>query len=76
MKSFGAEADAYLAEFYNSVGAKTIQEKINVLSIKLGEESTPSNYYAFGGNLTDDMKLGCLEYEFLEQAGKITLVLA
>lgn len=75
-KSFGTEADAYLKKFYDSVGAVKTPEKINALLLKLGEESAQSNYYAFGGNLTDEMKLGCLEYEFLEQEGQITLVLA
>ena len=76
MKTFGPKGDAYLANFYNSIGAKTTQQKLNVLSIRLGEDITQSHYYALGGNLTDEMKLGCLEYEFLEQAGQIELVLA
>ena len=73
-KSYGAEADTFLAEFYKSFEADTTQKKIALLESKfLGADS---NFYAFGGDLTDEMKLGCLEYEFLEQMGKITLVLA
>ena len=73
-KTYGVSADAYLARFYKSCGAETTQQKINVLELKLGQE--PSNYYAYGGTLTDEMKLGCLEYDFLDRAGEITLVLA
>lgn len=73
-KSYGREADEFLAEQYKSFGATTTQEKIKVLEEKfLGTES---NFYAFGGSLTDEMRLGCLEYDFLEQMGKITVVRA
>ena len=75
-KSFGPEADAYLREFYKKVGAEKTQEKLNALVLKLGQEAANSNYYAYNGKVTDEMKLGCLEYEFLEREEKITLVLA
>ena len=75
-KTFGEKADAYLAAFYTTVGAVSTPQKITALLLKLGEESGQSNYYAFGGNLTEEMKLGCLEYEFLEKEDQITLVLA
>jgi hypothetical protein len=71
-KSYGEVGDAFLAEFYG--GEKTTAEKITMLERRLAQP--PSNYYAFGGDLTDEMKLGCLEYEFLEQNDKITLELA
>jgi hypothetical protein len=73
VKSYGKEADAFLAELYESCGAETTQQKLNVLELRLGKDS---NFYAFGGALTDEMKLGCLEYDLLEQANKITLVRA
>jgi hypothetical protein len=73
-KSYGNEADIFLADIYRSFDADTTPKKIELLESKfLGGGS---NFYAFGGDLTEDMKLGCLEYEFLEQMGKITLVLA
>ena len=71
-KSYGAEGDAFLADFYGA--EKDTAKKIIMLERRLGQP--PSNYYAFGGSLTPEMKLGCLEYEFLEQNGKITLELA
>jgi hypothetical protein len=73
-KSYGEAADAFLAEFYRSYGAETTQQKMKVLEANLGQ--LPSNYYALGGSLNDEMKLGCLEYDFLNQSGKIELVLA
>jgi hypothetical protein len=72
-KSFGEQADAFLLELYKSVGAETTLEKINLIQMKLGGVS---NFYALGGEINDEMKLACLEYEYLEQEGKITLVLA
>lgn len=73
MKTFGEEADSYLQKFYDSVGANTVQQKLALLEIKLGGTR---NYYAFGGPVTDEMKVGCLEYELLERENLITLVLA
>ncbi len=68
-KSFGAVADAYLSKFYESCGADTTQQKITVLELKLGK----SNFYAYGGKVTDEMKLGSLEYDLLEQNKLIEL---
>ena len=34
------------------------------------------NFYAMGGAINEEMKLACLEYEYLQQVGKIDLVLA
>jgi hypothetical protein len=68
-KSFGEKADAYLHDFYKSCGADTTPQKITVLELKLGK----SNFYAYGGKVTDEMKLGSLEYDFLEQRGLIKL---
>lgn len=73
-KSYGTVADAFLTEFYKSYGAETTQQKLKVLVANLGQQ--PSNYYALGGSLNDEMKLGCLEYDYLNQMGKIELVLA
>lgn len=73
-KSFGKDADAYLAETYMMTGATTTIQKINTLKLKMGD--VESNFYGFGVVVNDEMKLACLEYEFLEQHGKITLVTA
>ena len=69
-KSFGPDADAHLDAFYRSCGAETTQQRIKVLEMKLG---IGSNFYAYDGNVTDEMKLGSLEYDFLEQVGLITI---
>ncbi len=67
-KSFGPDGDIALAMLYKSVGAQDTQQKLNILQIKLG--GTP-NFYAMGGGITDEMKLACLEYEYLERSGII-----
>ena len=66
---FSPEADEFLKLFYAKVGAITVGQKIEVLTLKLG----PSNFYAFGGEVTDEMRLGCLEYELLLQEGLLQL---
>lgn len=71
-KSFVEKADAFLIEFYKSCGAESPHQKITVLELKLGK----SNFYAYGGQVTDEMKLGSLEYDFLERQGLIELVYA
>lgn len=72
-KSFGSEADAFLDAFYKTFTADTTQKRIALLQDNLGGESS---FYALGGDINDDMKLACLEYEYLEQMGKLKLVLA
>jgi len=72
-KSFGPQADAFLTSTYEEVGAKTTAEQINLLQMKLGGEFS---FYALGGDINDEMKLACLEYEFLSRNGQIELVLA
>jgi hypothetical protein len=72
-KSFGAEGDQYLADFYTRFGAATAQQKMNALLTEL--HGSPL-FYAMGGEVTEDMKLACLEYDFLDKSGKIKLVLA
>ena len=72
-KSYGPAGDRELGDLYGSFGATTAQQKIKVLEAKLGQSC---NYYAFGGQLNDDMKLGALEYDYLSGIGKIELVLA
>jgi len=68
-KSFGKKADEFLKEFYDSVGSKTTEQKINLLNIKMGGEY---NFYS-SGIVTNEQILGCLEYEFLEKNGMIKL---
>jgi hypothetical protein len=71
---FGEEADKFLQDFYKRFGSEKTQEKINLLQDKLGGTS---NFYSLGGgSLTDEQKLACLEYEFLEKSGVIKVVLA
>lgn len=71
--TFGKDADEYLAAFYKLKDAKSTEDKIDLLKGKLGGTF---NFYALGGEITDDMKLACLEYEYLERMGIIDLVLA
>ena len=72
-KSFGPGPDTFLEAFYAPFGTISTQQKIQLLQLQMGGTS---NFYALGGHINDDMKLACLEYEYLEQAGKIELVLA
>ena|SRR5450631_2762053 len=75
LPSFGTEAENFLKEFYKSVGAETAAQKVTLLQIKLDDAlGGTANFYALGGEVSDAMKLGCLEYEFLERLGKIPLV--
>jgi hypothetical protein len=69
---FGAEADAALSKFYHDAKAEIIADKIKALESELGG---PANYYAFGGTVSDEMKLGCLEYEYLSLRDLVDLVL-
>lgn len=69
---FNELADAHLEGVYE--GATNIEEKISRLNKILGGES---NFHTMGkGNITDIMKLGCLEYEYLGNIGLIDLTLA
>jgi hypothetical protein len=70
---FGKSVDEYLAAFYAVSKAQTTAEKIGLLQAKLGGTF---NFYALGGEVTDDMKLTCLEYEYLERMGVIDVVLS
>ena len=65
-------ADAALNNLYESVGADSIAQKITVLDLKLGGSH---EFYAFGGETSEEIRLGCLEYEFLNQEGLIELTL-
>ena len=56
-------------EFYASVGARTMEQKYNLLELKLGKSN-------FSHAPTIEQKIGCYEYELLEQEGLIELVLA
>jgi hypothetical protein len=71
---YNEEADQALENLYVAANnAVETADKIRALEKALQENS---NYYAFGGVMTDDMKLGCLEYEYLSSKGLIELVLA
>lgn len=69
---YNERADEALEELYNSVGAQTTSHKINVIERELGGIH---NFYAFGGDECDEAKLGCLEYEYLNQRELIELEL-
>jgi hypothetical protein len=68
---FSDEADKALTVFYAESHAATAGQKIVALEAVLGG---PSNFYGFGGEVSDDMKLGCLEYEYLSIRGLVELV--
>lgn len=70
---YNKEADKFLKGFYNSVGAKTFEQKYNVLMIALGID--PKNQ-TFSHNPTWKQKVGMLEYELLENKGLIELTSA
>jgi hypothetical protein len=72
-KSYGNAGDKFLADLYASVGATSVEQKINVLLMNLDGEF---NFYAMGGEVTSEIKLACLEHEILEREGKIELTLA
>jgi hypothetical protein len=72
-RSFGEKADAFLTELYHSVGATNTTQKLNVLRLKLGGDY---HFYAMGGEINDEVKVACLEYELLGREGLIELVLA
>ena len=73
------EARAALEELYRDAAARhslvqlTPQTKIFVLDTALGGSS---NFYASGGPLTDEIKVGCLELQYLELKGLVKLELA
>jgi hypothetical protein len=69
---YTAQADAALSSLYQLRGADTTQQKIVILQDHLGS----SNFYALGGEINDEMKLGCLEYDYLEFQGLIETCLA
>ncbi len=70
---YNKKADKYLAAFYRSVGAKTWEQKFNVLELRLG---IVKGSQSFSHDLTWRQKTGILEYELLEHEGliKITYV--
>ena len=77
---FGLEADRALAELYASLGAEKVEQKITALKLKLNmpesEGESGPNFYAFGGEVSRKMVLGCLEYEYLGSKGLIKMALA
>jgi hypothetical protein len=72
-KSFGPVAEAFLTKLYAEYRITATEGKIKVLEDKLGG---PSNFYGMGGEVNDEMKLACLEYEYLERQGQIKLTFA
>ncbi len=72
-RSFGKKADDYLANLYQSFGATTTAQKLTVLRTTLGGDY---HFYAMGGEINDDVRLACLEYELLGRERLIELILA
>lgn len=70
---YNEKADEALRELYARNNAITTALKISAVEIELGGSF---NYYAFGGEINDDMRLACLEYEYLQRIGKINLATA
>ncbi len=70
---YNEDADAELERLYNSVGAETPAQKFNALILALGVDE--GNWHGFGGEVTDEMKQGALEYEYLEGKGLIEVQL-
>ncbi len=71
---FNEKADAELERVYRQAEACSTEAKIGALNEILGGEA---NFYPFGdGQVSNEMKLGCLEYEYLGNIGLIDLVLA
>lgn len=76
---YPTEARAALEELYSVHSARlsqpqlTLQMKIYVLDSELGGSS---NFYASGGPLTDEIKVECLELQYLELKGLVKLELA
>ncbi len=56
---YNEEADKFLEEFYNAVGATTWEHKYNLLILKLGSCN-------FSHNSSTEQKVRCLEHELLE----------
>ncbi len=65
---YNEKADKFLESFYDLVGAKTWEQKLAVLEMKLGKSN-------FSHDPTPEQKVGCYEYELLEQQGLIELTL-
>jgi len=59
---FNKKSDEYLADLYESVGAKTWTQKLNLLTMKMGACN-------FSHNPTNEQKVACIEYELLENLG-------
>lgn len=77
-QEYSVEAQAALQELYDNAASRvsealTPKMKILVLDNALGG---PSNFYASGGILTVELKLKCLELQYLEMRGLVQMELA
>jgi hypothetical protein len=70
---FPEAAESHLSTLYGGFGATTTEQKITVLKTYVEGQAS---YYALGGEVSQEMILGCLEYEYLSNLGLIELVLA
>lgn len=66
---YNEAADSELSRVYGS--KESVRDRIKILDDILGGES---HFYSTGnGEITDEMKLGCLEYEYLMNLGLIEI---
>lgn len=74
---YNEKADDYLETLYNSVGAKTWEQKFNTLLLKMGHKASSFSFSTFPATeVTWEQKVGALEYELLDRMRLIELVLA
>lgn len=74
---YNEKADDYLDSLYNSVGAKTWEQKYHTLCLKMNVRPEDQSFHSFpGGEVNWEQKVGCMEYELLDEMRLIKLVLA
>ena len=74
---YNKEADKYLKELYDSVGATTWEQKFNTLLLKMGTDANNMSFSTFPATeVTWEQKAGAMEYELLDRLNLIELVLA
>ena len=69
---YNEKADDYLETLYNSVGATSWEQKYNTLCLKMGIR--PENH-SFSHAPSWEQKVGCMEYELLNELRLIQLTL-
>jgi hypothetical protein len=89
-KSYGPKADAHLSELYALQGLDTVNKRLAYWQQLSAASGHQDSFHAMGVKIvtsmkdpvigdcpvTDEMKLGAYEYEYLENEGLITPTLA